>query len=69
MREALFRRNPLCVLCAQAGFTRLATQRDHIKPLFEGGEDADENTQGLCDECHDGKSLQERIRAHHRGAT
>ncbi len=61
-------RNPLCVLCDAQGITRLATQRDHIKPLFEGGEDTDDNTQGLCEQCHDAKSEQERIRAHHGSA-
>ena len=34
----------------------LATQRDHIKPLAEGGADDHTNEQGLCDECHEDKS-------------
>lgn len=66
MRAALFQRNPLCVMCEAEGRTTVATQRDHIKPLFEGGADSEENTQGLCDECHEAKSLQESIRSRRR---
>lgn len=62
-REALLRANPLCVWCQLKGLVRLATQRDHIIPLSEGGEDVPSNTQGLCDDCHDEKSLAERVRA------
>lgn len=61
-REGLFRRQPLCVECARAGRVRLATVRDHIIPIAEGGEDLDSNTQGLCDDCHDAKSEAERLR-------
>ncbi len=63
MRAALFQRSPLCVTCEEAGRTTVATQRDHIKPLFEGGADDDSNTQGLCFECHEAKSLQESARS------
>ena len=65
-RAALFKENPLCVKCQEAGRLRPATQRDHIVPLSEGGLDEPDNTQGLCDECHDGKSLAERLRAQRR---
>jgi 5-methylcytosine-specific restriction protein A len=66
-RQELFKREPLCVECLKAGRIRLATQRDHIVPLFEGGADDDSNTQGLCDDCHDVKSQAERLRAQGRG--
>lgn len=66
MRQALFTRQPLCVECEKAGRVTLATERDHIVPLTEGGEDTDENTQGLCRPCHDEKSLGERLRAQRR---
>lgn len=62
MREELFRREPLCVRCKERGIVRLATQRDHIVPLAEGGADDKSNEQGLCDDCHDEKSLAERVR-------
>lgn len=67
-REALFRANPLCVHCERRGLVKLATQRDHIKSLGEGGEDVPENTQGLCDDCHREKSLGEALRARMRSA-
>jgi 5-methylcytosine-specific restriction protein A len=65
-RAALFQRNPLCVMCQAKGIVRLAQHRDHIVPLSEGGLDVEDNTQGLCTECHDGKSLAERLRAQAR---
>jgi 5-methylcytosine-specific restriction protein A len=66
MRADLFSRNPLCVECEKQGRVRLATQRDHIVPLAEGGLDDDSNVQGLCIECHDEKSLAERLRGQRR---
>lgn len=72
MREALFKRNPLCVRCveleASTGIVRLATQRDHIIPLAEGGKDDETNEQGLCDEHHEAKSLGEALRGRRRRA-
>ena len=65
-RAALFQANPLCVKCQEAGRLRPATQRDHIVALSEGGLDEPSNTQGLCDACHEGKSLAERLRAQRR---
>lgn len=62
MRAALFTRSPLCVVCEAEGKVTLATQRDHIKPLAEGGMDDDSNTQALCDACHDVKSKAESAR-------
>ena len=67
LRARLFEDNPLCVLCERKGLTVLATQRDHIVSLEEGGPDDESNTQGLCHECHEGKSLAERLRAQARG--
>jgi 5-methylcytosine-specific restriction protein A len=62
LRADLFAEQPLCVECDRAGRVRLATQRDHIVPLSEGGTEDRENTQGLCDECHAAKSETERRR-------
>lgn len=67
LRADLFRRQPLCVQCKERGLVVLATQRDHIVPLSEGGEDTEDNVQGLCAPCHDGKSLAERLRAQRHG--
>ena len=61
-RQRLFRRNPLCVHCQQAGRVRPATIADHIIPLQEGGTDNDANLQGLCAECHRIKTAEEARR-------
>jgi len=68
MRASLFRREPLCLECTSLGLVALATQRDHIVPLYEGGADDDNNTQGLCAKHHDAKSLAERLRARRHGS-
>lgn len=62
LRAELFERDPLCAECKRQGRVTLATQRDHIQPLEEGGEDAETNVQGLCADCHDAKSKAERAR-------
>ena len=68
-RERLFRDNPLCVECEKRGIIRVATQRDHIVPLAEGGLDVPSNTQGLCDECHKAKVAEESRRGKARART
>lgn len=65
-RAELFSRQPLCVHCLPKGIVKPATQRDHIVALTEGGEDVPENTQALCEDCHEAKSLAERLRAQAR---
>lgn len=62
-RVDLFTREPLCAECKRQGRVTLATHRDHIVPLEEGGTDTTDNTQGLCIPCHDAKSAAERLRA------
>jgi 5-methylcytosine-specific restriction enzyme A len=66
MRARLFRRQPLCELCEARGVVRAATERDHKVPLAEGGTDDEDNDQALCHDCHEAKSLQERLRAQGR---
>lgn len=61
-RQVLFMEQPLCVLCLKQGIDRMATERDHIIPLAEGGEDIRENTQALCKECHEKKTAREAKR-------
>ena len=58
-RERHFRRFPLCVHCEERHQISIATQLDHIVPLFKGGEDDYPNLQGLCDPCHDAKTAQD----------
>ena len=62
MRASLFTRHPLCVECERQGRVTLATQRDHVIPLAEGGLDDSSNEQGLCEPCHEVKSLAEALR-------
>jgi len=66
MRARLFQESPLCVECERHGWITLATQRDHIKPLAEGGLDDDSNVQALCEPCHEVKSKTESKRGHSR---
>lgn len=42
----------LCEDCKAKGKTRQADVVDHIVPLAHGGQDVDENTRNLCDDCH-----------------
>jgi len=67
MRAELFAREPLCVKCLEADVYTLATQRDHVIPLAEGGRDDQTNEQGLCESCHEAKSLAEALRGAARG--
>jgi 5-methylcytosine-specific restriction enzyme A len=62
-RQALFEAEPLCRECKRHGRVTLATQRDHIRSLAEGGLDVRSNTQPLCEACHEAKSEAERARA------
>lgn len=61
-RKALFRKDPLCRECTKAGRVTIATIRDHIIPLSQGGQDVRSNTQPLCKECHDLKSRDESVK-------
>ena len=53
LRNQLFNRYPLCVLCEQAGRVTIATIRDHIVPLSDGGTESETNTQALCESCNE----------------
>jgi 5-methylcytosine-specific restriction protein A len=58
-RKRLFAKHPLCVECERQGRVRLATQRDHIVALVNGGQDIESNTQGLCGPCHEAKTARD----------
>ncbi|BBL25368.1 HNH endonuclease [Comamonas terrigena] len=62
LRQDLFDREPLCRPCSRLGLVVLATMRDHIVPLEEGGRDVEANVQPICEPCHDAKSKAERAR-------
>jgi 5-methylcytosine-specific restriction endonuclease McrA len=59
IRAAHFAREPLCIHCFKQGRTRLATELDHIQALCNGGKDEANNRQGLCQPCHDLKTMQD----------
>jgi 5-methylcytosine-specific restriction protein A len=58
LRYQLFRGQPFCARCHVA----VATIRDHVVPLAEGGSDLESNTQGLCQACSDAKTQTEARR-------
>jgi 5-methylcytosine-specific restriction protein A len=62
LRKALFQREPLCRVCKAEGRVTLATIRDHIVPLAEGGTDDDTNIQPLCRAHSDVKTQREAQR-------
>ncbi len=62
LRKELFEREPLCRPCYKECRVVVATMRDHITPLEEGGQDVESNVQPICAECHDAKSKAERAR-------
>ena len=67
LRNQLFDKQPLCVLCLLKGRTTVATIRDHVVPLAEGGLDDETNTQPICEECHELKTAEESKRGIRRG--
>jgi 5-methylcytosine-specific restriction enzyme A len=52
MRALWFAQHPLCVMCKAQGRVSMATELDHIVPLFKGGTDEPNNFQSLCAEHH-----------------
>lgn len=59
IRRRHLQQQPLCVTCKKHGRTTAATQIDHVRPLWDGGQDDEGNRQGLCDECHRKKTAAE----------
>ncbi len=58
-RRRWFDLNPLCVRCQAKGRVTVATELDHIVPLFKQGKDDESNVQGLCFECHEAKTAED----------
>jgi 5-methylcytosine-specific restriction protein A len=59
MRSVWLMQHPLCVMCKAQGNVTLATDVDHIVPLFKGGADDQTNVQSLCAEHHRDKTNQD----------
>ena len=66
LRALLFSQQPLCVQCQAEGRITVATIRDHIQPLEEGGPDTQANCQPLCQAHSDAKTAAESRRGHAR---
>jgi 5-methylcytosine-specific restriction protein A len=66
LRLQLFRGQPWCVRCLTLGLYVLATIRDHVVPLGEGGTEDAGNVQGLCQACSDAKTKTEARRGSQR---
>ena len=58
-RKRWFALHPLCVECERRGVVTIATQLDHVIPLFRGGRDDESNLQSLCLEDHLAKTAEE----------
>jgi len=64
VRIVVLTRDPLCMLCNVAP----ATEVDHKTAMRLGGKPFDlENLQGLCERCHNLKSMRERHGGGHPG--
>lgn len=63
LRRELLEQEPICRVCRKA----LATIRDHIINLEEGGTEDEANCQPLCQACSDAKTHAESMRGQRRG--
>ena len=61
-RKRLFMAEPLCRPCKATGRVTLATIRDHITPVTEGGTEDVDNIQPICADCHRVKTEAESLR-------
>jgi len=52
IRAAHLAAHPLCEACKQAGKLTPASEVHHIKPLSQGGTNAEGNLMSLCKPCH-----------------
>lgn len=61
IRRRHFQLHPLCVECLRKKPPRTeeATELDHVVALVNGGEDVEENRQGLCGPCHEAKTARD----------
>lgn len=63
IRARHFRINPLCSgpdsQCEKHGIVRTWDELDHAIPLAKGGQDSDDNRQGLCSDCHEAKTARD----------
>lgn len=61
LRRRRLAMHSVCAECAKRGIVRATEFIDHVLALAAGGEDIDENTQGLCGMCHAIKTAEESL--------
>ena len=61
LRDRWLSWNPTCAICEAMTPPRytVATEVDHIVPLFKGGADDDSNRQSACAPCHEAKTARD----------
>jgi 5-methylcytosine-specific restriction protein A len=62
-KQAMERDRWLCQPCFKKGHITVATECDHLVPVFDGGGEEIENLQAICAECHAIKTADEAARA------
>jgi 5-methylcytosine-specific restriction protein A len=58
-KQALIRDNHLCQECIKNGIATIATEVDHIKAKYLGGDDSMRNLMSICSPCHKTKTSKE----------
>jgi 5-methylcytosine-specific restriction enzyme A len=58
-RARWLRAHPMCTTCEAQGRLSVATEVDHVIPLWKGGADDEDNYQSQCKPCHAIKSARE----------
>lgn len=59
LRKRRLQAEPLCRHCLAKGIITASTVPDHIVPIKDGGQDADDNIQCLCAACHEAKTAKD----------
>lgn len=60
IRDRFIAAHPLCEECKKYGITTVAEEVHHIKPLAQGGSNAEDNLLSLCKSCHSRITIRER---------
>ena len=51
----------LCQPCRRRGILALADAVDHIRAIVNGGTDADDNLEAICNRCHASKTRHDQV--------
>ena len=58
-RKRVLEAEPYCRHCTAKGLSTIATEVDHVTPLYKGGKDERSNRQPLCHDCHKAKTYRD----------